>query len=123
MNVIETVVEAKMCTFPLESAHFIFNKCPIYTHDGASTKFSSNSHETDYCVGQNEEHVHVTVGKRAIYSKVSKTIDQSPHKTWREHRNLKYLWHELIKYFNFFLLCIPKALEQCFSYGQHSCVM
>ena len=30
--------------------HFIFNKCPIYTHDGESAKFSSNSHETDYSV-------------------------------------------------------------------------
>jgi hypothetical protein len=28
-----------MCTFPLESAHFIFNECPIYTHEGASAKF------------------------------------------------------------------------------------
>jgi hypothetical protein len=26
----------------------IFNKCPIYTHDDASAKFSTNSHETDY---------------------------------------------------------------------------
>ena len=36
-----------MCTFTLESTHFIFNKCPIYNHDGASAKFSPNSHETD----------------------------------------------------------------------------
>ncbi len=43
-----TLVEAKLCTFALESTHFIFNKCPIYTHDGASAKFSTNSHETDY---------------------------------------------------------------------------
>jgi hypothetical protein len=28
--------------------HFIFNQCPIYTHDGA--KFSTNSHEIDYSV-------------------------------------------------------------------------
>ncbi len=26
-----TLVEAKMCTFTLESTHFIFNKCPIFT--------------------------------------------------------------------------------------------
>jgi hypothetical protein len=45
-----TLVEAKMFTFTLESTHFIFNKCPIYTHDGASAKFSTNSHETDYSV-------------------------------------------------------------------------
>ncbi len=48
MSVNETVVEAKMCTFTLESTHFIFNKCPIYTHDGASDKLSTDSHETDY---------------------------------------------------------------------------
>ncbi len=45
-----TLVEAKMCTFTLESTHFIFNKCPIYTHGSASAKFSTNSHETDYSV-------------------------------------------------------------------------
>ncbi len=27
-----TLVEAKMCTFTLESTHFIFNKCLIYVH-------------------------------------------------------------------------------------------
>jgi hypothetical protein len=46
----ETFVEAKMCTFTLESPHFVFNKCPIYTHDGASAKFSTNSQEMDYSV-------------------------------------------------------------------------
>jgi hypothetical protein len=40
-----------MCTFTLESTHFIFHKCPTYTHDGASAKFSTNSHETGYSVG------------------------------------------------------------------------
>ncbi len=30
--------------------HFIFNLCPIYPHDGASAKFSTNSQETDYRV-------------------------------------------------------------------------
>ncbi len=43
-----TPVEAEMCTFTLESTHFIFNKCPIYTHDGASAKFSTSWDETDY---------------------------------------------------------------------------
>jgi hypothetical protein len=28
-----TLVEAKMWTFTLECTHFLFNKCPIYTHD------------------------------------------------------------------------------------------
>jgi hypothetical protein len=45
------LVEDKMCIFTLESTHFMFDKCPIYTHDGASAKFSTNSHETDYSVG------------------------------------------------------------------------
>ncbi len=45
-----TLVEAKLCTFTLEYTHFIFNMCPIYTHDGASAKFSINSHKTDYSV-------------------------------------------------------------------------
>ncbi len=45
-----TLVEAKMYTFTLKSKHFIFNKCPIYIHDGASAKFSTNSHEKDYSV-------------------------------------------------------------------------
>jgi hypothetical protein len=35
-----TLVESKICTFTLESTHFTFNKCPIYTHDGA--KFITN---------------------------------------------------------------------------------
>jgi hypothetical protein len=30
--------------------HFSFNKYPIYTHDGASAKFSTNSHKTDNSV-------------------------------------------------------------------------
>ncbi len=51
MSVNGTLVEAKMCTFTLESTHFIFNKCPIYTHNGANAKFSTNSHETEYSVG------------------------------------------------------------------------
>jgi hypothetical protein len=42
------LVEDKMCTFTLESTHFIFNKCLIYTHDGASAKFITNSQEKNY---------------------------------------------------------------------------
>ncbi len=45
-----TQVEDKMRTFKGECAQFRFNKCPIYTHDGASAKFSTNSQETDYSV-------------------------------------------------------------------------
>ncbi len=40
-----------MCIFILKSRHFIFNKCPIYTHDGESANFSTNSHKTDYSDG------------------------------------------------------------------------
>jgi hypothetical protein len=43
-----TLVEDKMRRFKGECAHFSLNKCPIYTHDGASAKFSTNSYETDY---------------------------------------------------------------------------
>ncbi len=35
----------------IHPSHIIVNKCPIYTHDGASAKFSTYSHETDYSVG------------------------------------------------------------------------
>jgi hypothetical protein len=42
-----TLVEDKMRIFEGECADFIFNKCPLYTHDGASAKFSTNSQDTD----------------------------------------------------------------------------
>ncbi len=42
-----TLDEDKMLRFKGACAHCSFNKCPIYTHDGASAKFSTNSHETD----------------------------------------------------------------------------
>jgi hypothetical protein len=42
-----TLVEDKMRRFKGECEHFRFNKCPIYTHDGASAKFSTNSQEKD----------------------------------------------------------------------------
>ncbi len=35
-----TLVEAKLCTFTLESTHFVFNMCPIYTHDDAGAKLA-----------------------------------------------------------------------------------
>ncbi len=31
-----------------QSAYFSFNKCPIYTHNGANDTFSTNWYETDY---------------------------------------------------------------------------
>ncbi len=43
-----TFVEDKMRRFKGECAHFSCNNCSIDTYDGASAKFSTNSHETDY---------------------------------------------------------------------------
>ena len=45
-----TFVEDKMRRFKGECAHFIFNKFPIYTHDSASAKCSTNSQKTDNSV-------------------------------------------------------------------------
>jgi hypothetical protein len=45
-----TLVEDKMRRFKGECEHFRFEKCPIYTHDGASAKFSTNSQEMDNSV-------------------------------------------------------------------------
>jgi hypothetical protein len=42
-----TLVEDKMRRFKCERAHFSFNKCPIYDHDGASAKFSTDLQKTD----------------------------------------------------------------------------
>ncbi len=41
------IVEDKLRRFKGECAHFIFNKYPIYIHDGASAKFSIKAHEMD----------------------------------------------------------------------------
>ena len=53
MSVNGTLVEDKMRRIKGECAHFSFNKCPIYSHDGASAKFSTNSHETDNSAAAN----------------------------------------------------------------------
>ncbi len=50
MSVNGTLVEDKMRRLKGECAHFSFSKCHIYTHDGASAKFSTNSHEMDNSV-------------------------------------------------------------------------
>ncbi len=47
MRVNGTLVEDKMRGFKGECEHFRFNKCPSYTHDGASAIFSTNSQEMD----------------------------------------------------------------------------
>jgi hypothetical protein len=46
-----TLFKEKMRTFKGEYAQFIFIKCPMYTHGGASAKFSTNSQESDNSVG------------------------------------------------------------------------
>jgi hypothetical protein len=51
-----TPVEDKMRRSKGECAHFSFNKCPIYTADGANAKFSTNSHETDNIQSTAYEH-------------------------------------------------------------------
>ncbi len=42
MNANGTFVEDKMRRFKGECTHFKLKKCTIYTHDGASAKFSTN---------------------------------------------------------------------------------
>jgi hypothetical protein len=37
---------------------FIFNKCPVYTHDGANAKFSTNSYKKDYSVAPVADRLH-----------------------------------------------------------------
>jgi hypothetical protein len=48
-----TLVEDKMRRFKGECPHFSFNKCPIYTHDGAGAELSTNSREMDNSAGGN----------------------------------------------------------------------
>ncbi len=50
MSVYGTLVEDKMRRFKSECSYFSFTKCHIYTNDGASANFSTNSHETDNSV-------------------------------------------------------------------------
>ncbi len=52
MRVNGTLFEDKMRRFKGECEHFSFNKCPIYTHDGASAKFSTNLQEVDNSGGK-----------------------------------------------------------------------
>jgi hypothetical protein len=55
-----THVEDKNRWFKSECAHFSCDKCAIYTLDGASAKFSSNSQETDNSEGLNERIKNIT---------------------------------------------------------------
>ncbi len=44
----DTPSKLKKHTWALECSYFSFNKCPIYTHDSAISKFSISLEETDY---------------------------------------------------------------------------
>ncbi len=50
VSVYGTLVEDKMHRFQGEYTHFSFSKCHIYTHDGASACFGTNTHEADNSV-------------------------------------------------------------------------
>ncbi len=50
MSINGTLVEVKMRRFKCECAYFSFKKCLFYIYDGASAKFSTNSHEMDNSV-------------------------------------------------------------------------
>ncbi len=54
MSVNGTLVEDKMRRFKGECGQYSFNKCLIYTHDGASATFSTNSHDMDNSVVRDE---------------------------------------------------------------------
>jgi hypothetical protein len=60
-----TLVEDKMRRLKSECTHFSYHKCPIFTHDGASAKFSTNSHETDNSVGS---HIKVIFSHDIIFN-------------------------------------------------------
>ncbi len=59
-----TLDEDKLRRFKGKCPHFSFNKCPIYTHDGASAKFNTNSHGTNNSVAHVE--TFFTVSKKYL---------------------------------------------------------
>jgi hypothetical protein len=76
MSLNGALVEDKLRKFKGEGAHVSFKKCPIYTHDGASAKFSTNSHETDYSVCLHiyrvsiKAHVYITTCKPTLSTEI-----------------------------------------------------
>jgi hypothetical protein len=60
VSVNETLVKDKMRRSKGECAQFSFNKCLIYTHEGTSAQFSTNSNEID------NNAVFVEIGKIAM---------------------------------------------------------
>jgi hypothetical protein len=66
-----TLVEAKMFTFTLDCKHFIFNKFPSYTHDGANAKFSTTDKQ-QYISKRNYE-ITVVILKMRLYFQIRTT--------------------------------------------------
>jgi hypothetical protein len=66
-----TPVEDKMRRFKGECAQFRFNKCPIFTHDGASAKFSTNAHLADNSVQRRQK-------AKKVYTKNKKRTETVP---------------------------------------------
>jgi hypothetical protein len=69
-------IGANTWTFNFESTHFSFNKCPIYTHVGASAKFSTNSQETDNSIDKDRLGVDIQ-GARGIGTRFLKLSPES----------------------------------------------
>jgi hypothetical protein len=89
VSVIGTLVEDKMRWFKGEFAHFSCNKCPSYTLDGASAKFSTNSHETDNSVCSHSEAEFMNIEFR-LYSGIFRQVKWwFKYSGWteQEHRN------------------------------------
>ncbi len=80
-----TLIDDNMRRFKGEFAHFIFNKCIIYTHDGASAKFSTNSHETD-----NSE-LCSSRGEGQKQQLPSQGFNQNPDRQASHQRRISYL--------------------------------
>ncbi len=72
------LLEPKCAHSPL---NFIFNKCPIYTHDGASAKYSTNSHETDYSAYLQTQNLYVrsVIDKRTGRLRINRQLNRTLH--------------------------------------------
>ncbi len=81
-----TLAEDKMRRLKSECEHFSFNKCPIYTHDGASPKFSTNSHETDNSVTL------LCFCKQSTF--LNCFLRKSAQTVISTSLNYKHMWHE-----------------------------
>ncbi len=78
MRVNGTLVEDKMRRFKGECEHFRFNKCPIYTDDGASAKFSTNSQEMDNSVYNTKRNGKFGTGFHGLLTVMRSVADPDP---------------------------------------------